>query len=90
MFGADAVDAAKTLDETHGVPVQVVVDDVVAVLQVEALGEDVGGDQGVDFRQSGQRELGIRFGRKTGDDLGFAFVAAVDDVYLTCPRGRGQ
>src|SRR6185312_13423719 len=46
---ADAVDAAETLDDAHRVPVDVVVDEVVAVLQVLAFGNAVGGDQQVDF-----------------------------------------
>jgi hypothetical protein len=45
VLGADAVHAAHALDETDGVPMQVVVDDVVGVLKVEALAENIGGDQ---------------------------------------------
>ena len=46
---ADAVDAAEPLDDPHRVPVDVVVDDVVAVLEVLALADAVGADQHVDL-----------------------------------------
>ena len=39
VLRADAIHAAEALDDTHGVPVDVVVDDVVAVLQVLAFGD---------------------------------------------------
>ena len=51
---ADAVDAAKTLDDTHRIPMDVVVDDGVAVLEVLALADAVGGDEQVDFAVSGE------------------------------------
>ncbi len=43
---ADAVDAAVALHEPHRVPGQVVVDDVPGLLEVDALGEDVGRSRG--------------------------------------------
>ena len=43
-----AVDAAGALDHAHRVPVHVVVDDLGGVLEVDALGEHVGGEQHVD------------------------------------------
>ena len=49
---ADAVDAAEALDDAHRVPVDVVVDEVVAVLKVLAFGDAVGADQQVDFAQA--------------------------------------
>ena len=48
MFAADAVDPAKALNQPHRVPVDVVVDHGVAVLQVLPLGNAVGGDEQVD------------------------------------------
>ena len=45
MARADAVDAPVALDQAHRVPRQVVVDDVAGLLQVDALGQDVGGDE---------------------------------------------
>ena len=49
---ADAVDAAEALDDPHRVPVDVVVDEVVAVLEVLALGDAVGADEHVDLARS--------------------------------------
>ena len=46
---ADAVHAAKPLNDAHWVPVNVVVDQIVAVLQVLAFGDTVGADQQVNF-----------------------------------------
>ena len=46
---ADAVDAAEALDDAHRVPVDVVVDQPVAVLEVLAFGDAVGGDEQVEF-----------------------------------------
>jgi hypothetical protein len=46
---ADAVDAAETLDDADGVPVDVVVYEQVAVLEVLAFADAVGGDEQVDF-----------------------------------------
>ena len=46
----DAVDAAEPLDDAHRVPVDVVVDEQVAVLQVLPFRNAVGRDQHVDFR----------------------------------------
>ena len=53
---ADPVDTPKTLDDADGIPVNVVVDQGVAVLKVLAFANAIGGDQEVDFtllRQSG-------------------------------------
>ena len=44
---ADAVDAAVALHDAHRVPGQVVVDDVARLLEVDALGQHVGGEQQV-------------------------------------------
>ena len=46
---ADAVDAAESLDDPHRVPVDVVVDEVVAVLEVLALADAVGADEHVEL-----------------------------------------
>jgi hypothetical protein len=45
--GADPVDAAVSLHQAHRVPRKVVVDDVAGLLQVDAFGEDIGGDDNV-------------------------------------------
>ena len=54
---AESVDAAEALDDAHRVPVDVVVDQVVAVLEVLALGDAVGGDQEVDLGGLGRVDL---------------------------------
>ena len=45
---ADTIDAAKTLDDTHRIPMDVVVDHHVAVLQILPFGDTIRGDQNVD------------------------------------------
>ena len=50
---ADTVDAAEPLDDAHRVPVDVVVDDRVAVLEVLAFADAVGGDEQVDLAFTG-------------------------------------
>ncbi len=51
---ADAVDAPEALDDAHRVPVDVVVDQTVAVLKVLAFGDAVGGDEQIQFAFLGQ------------------------------------
>lgn len=46
---ADAVDAAESLDDPYWVPVNVVVDEIVTVLQVLAFTDDIGADQHIEF-----------------------------------------
>ena len=43
-----AVDSANALHETNGIPVEVEVNEAVGVLEVEAFGKDVGGNENVD------------------------------------------
>ena len=59
---ADAVDAAEALDDADRVPVDVVVDEVVAVLEVLALADAVGGDEQVELAFVGE-VLGPFLGR---------------------------
>ena len=90
IFAADAVDAAKTLDDADGIPVDIVVDEVVAVLQVLAFGDAVGSNQKVDaavvaghqqtfvFGNGGKAgENGVEVAAQFGDS-GAAFHAAGD------------
>ena len=72
---ADAVDAAETLDDPHGIPMDVVVDDGVAVLEILAFADAVGGDQKVEFTFAGE-VLGplFRAGREGRDDAGEVFA----------------
>ena len=92
MLGTNAVDAPEALDQPHRVPVQVVVDDVVTVLQVEPLGEHVGGDQRVDLQTkfSCAGVVGIGAGREAGHDARLALVLAVDDLDIGSWVCRGQ
>jgi hypothetical protein len=46
MIRADAVDTPEPLDEPHRIPVQIVNDDFVTILQIQAFGEYVGGYDG--------------------------------------------
>ena len=66
----DAVDAAEPLHDAHGVPVNVVVHQVVAVLQVLALGDAVGGYQDVDVRGAGHHLVAaLRLGREAREHV---------------------
>ena len=58
-----AIDTADALHEPHRVPVHVVVDQPGGVLEVQAFGQDIGGDQDADLR----RALCSQFG--AGDPL---------------------
>ena len=49
IAAADAVDAPEPLDDADGIPVDVVVNQIVAVLQVLPLGDAVGCNEHVDF-----------------------------------------
>ena len=50
VAASDTVDTPEALYNADGVPVNVVVDEVVAVLQVLTFGNTVGGDQHINFR----------------------------------------
>ena len=49
VLGTDAVNTAKTLNDAHGVPVNVVIHQVIRVLKVLALRDAVRGDEDVDI-----------------------------------------
>lgn len=68
----DTVDAAEALDDAHGIPVDVVIDEIVAILQVLAFADAVSGDQQVDLALLGHGgDLGavLRHGGEIGEDL---------------------
>ena len=50
VSASDTVNSSEPLDNAHRVPMNVIVDEVVAVLQVLTFGNTVGGDQHIDFR----------------------------------------
>ena len=68
---ADAVDAPEALDDAHGVPVDVIVDKVVAVLEVLTFRDAIRSDQDVDVRRSGGAEKIPVFGyrREAGQNI---------------------
>ena len=49
IFAADTVNSPKPLNDTHGVPMDVIIDKIVTVLQVLTFGNTVGGNQNVEF-----------------------------------------
>ncbi|MNC33516.1 hypothetical protein D3C75_819100 [compost metagenome] len=68
---SDAIHSTEALDDAHGVPVDVVVDEVVTVLQVLALGDAVGANQQVDLSRFVGQDNGLFFGarREEGEQL---------------------
>ena len=104
--GANAVDPAEALDDANRVPVDVVVDQLVAVLEVLTFGDAVGGDEQVDFAfagQVGRPLLGPR--RERREDAGEVSCACragrlvadrpvtkrrLDAEGAPCPRGPGS
>ena len=48
ILAADTVDTSETLDDAYGVPMDVVIDEVIAVLQILSLADAVGGYQHID------------------------------------------
>ena len=46
---ADTVDTPKTLDNTHRIPVNVVIDQIVAILQILTFGNAVSGDKNINL-----------------------------------------
>ena len=78
---ADTVNAAEALDDAHRIPMDVVVDQPVAVLKVLTLGDAVGGNEQIDFpfaRQIFRALFGAR--RESSEDGG---------QILAQPRQRG-
>ena len=72
VLRADAVHAAEALHDAHGVPVDVVVHQVVAVLEVLALRDAVGGDNDVHVAAEKLRRHHVallRRGREAGEHL---------------------
>ena len=69
---ADTVNAAKALDDADGIPVDVVVDEVIAVLKVLALGNAVRGDEQINLAvlRHGRNLVAVLGARgKVGEDL---------------------
>ena len=49
VHAADTVNAAKALNDADGIPVDVVIDEEIAVLKVLALGNAIGGDEQINL-----------------------------------------
>lgn len=90
---ADSVNTSETLDDTDRVPVNVVVDEVVAVLKVLTLADAVRGDEKINLALLGHgRNLATVFGprREVGENLvvgtmaesGAGVAAAADERHL--------
>lgn len=81
MIAPDAVDSPETLNQAHRIPMEIVVDDLVAILKIQAFRQNVRGNQRVQFGFARRAfVLGIRFRRKPPNNPNLAFIAAVDYV----------
>ena len=49
VLRADTVDTTKSLNDTHRVPMDIVVNQIVAILQVLTLGDTVGSNQNINL-----------------------------------------
>src|SRR6185312_4850121 len=79
MFAADTVNAAKSLNQPHWVPMQVVVNDLVTVLKVQAFGEHVGRDDRLSLRFTGSHPVfPVRLWSESPHDSILALIAAED------------
>ena len=79
VFGADAVDTTEALDNANWVPVDVVVDEIIAILEVLTFGDTVGGDQNVDVGSDGTTQGIAVFG--FGAEIGKDFVEIFGDTF---------
>ncbi len=82
VCGADAVDAAEPLDDPDRVPVDVVVDEVVAVLKVLALGDAVGADEHIDLAGSFGENGGFFFGPRREEGEQRLEIVAASRVWI--------
>jgi len=82
MFGTNAGNAPKSLDETYWIPMQVVVDNLVTVLKIETFAQDICGDHYINFLHPILRfVLRICFWRKTPNQVGLVFIIPEDHFY---------
>src|SRR4030067_1945813 len=79
MLRADTVYAPKALNQAYRVPVQVLVLDLVAVLEIEAFGKDICGDED-SYLRTGVCIFRIRLRREPGDNPTFVWIVTVDDL----------
>lgn len=88
-IAAYSVNAPEPLDQTNRIPVQVIVDDLVAVLKIQTFRENVGCDDRSEFGFAGcEPVFGICLWRESTDDARFTFVAAENDLDFSGCRVR--
>jgi len=90
---ADAVNAAKALNDTHWIPVDIVIDQRVAVLQILAFGNAIGGNQKVNFpllRHGGHFGALFGAGGKVGQDVIECSLTEGAAVGVCAARDQGQ
>ena len=70
ILASNAVNAAKTLDNAHRIPVNIIVDQIITVLQVLTFGNAVGGNQQINIRMVCVRQAvpPLGNGRKAGEN----------------------
>ena len=87
---ADTVNAAKALDDANGIPVDIVVDEVIAVLKILALGNAVRGDEQINLGVlwHGRNFVAVFGARgKVGEDL---VVVRLAECGVVAPAARDQ
>ena len=83
MFRADPVNAAKSLNQSDRIPMEIIVNDLVAVLKIETFGEDVGGnDHHQFFLSSGEAVFRVCLGSEATNDPNFALVSAKNHINI--------
>jgi len=77
----DTVNAPETLNQPDRVPMQIVVDDVVAILKIQAFGKHIGGDHRAQLRFIvDETVFRVRLGREPADHAFPALVPAEDNL----------
>ena len=91
VAAADAVDAAEPLDDAHGIPMDIVIHEIIAVLEVLPFGNAVRCNQEIDICTVGkpERRTVFRDGRETRQD----FIEIAADILarrLAAARARDE
>ena len=71
VAAANTVNTPKTLNDAHGVPVNIIVDQIIAILQVLAFGDTIRRNQNINFRcAAGHQHIPVfGYGRKAGKQV---------------------
>src|SRR5438034_6209813 len=89
IVGADAVNAPEPLHDADGVPMDVVVDEVVAVLEVLTLRNAIGADQDVDFPWFFGKDGGFFLGARGEErEEGLEIVSATESGFRAASAGH--